>query len=74
MKNQKQELSRKNMYMSQEVATWYEKESERLGVSQSALMTMVLSQYIDQKKSLDMGDMLKEMMIMLKKEKSNKKD
>lgn len=54
MEKQKQELARKNMYMSQDVATWYEEEAERVGVSQSALMTMVLSAYIDQKKSMNM--------------------
>lgn len=62
MKKQKEELARKNMYMSQAVATWYEEEAERLGVSQSALMTMVLSNYIDQKKSMDMGETLKELL------------
>lgn len=62
MEKQKEELARKNMYMSQDVATWYEQEAERIGVSQSALMTMVLSNYIDQKKSMDMGETLKELL------------
>jgi hypothetical protein len=62
MQTKKQELARKNMYMSQDVARWYEEEAERIGVSQSALMTTVLSNYIDQKKSMDMGETLKELL------------
>lgn len=68
MKKEKEELARKNMYMSQDVALWYEEEAERIGVSQSALMTMVLSSYIDQKKSMDMGETLKKMLKYVEKE------
>lgn len=65
MENKKEELARKNMYMSQSVAKWYEKESEKIGVSQSALMSMVLSNHIDQKKALDMGETLKELLVKI---------
>lgn len=68
MKKEKEELARKNMYMSQDVALWYEEEAKRIGVSQSALMTMVLSSYIDQKKSMDMGETLKKMLKYVEKE------
>jgi hypothetical protein len=66
MEDKKQEIARKNMYMSEEVANWYVEEALRLGVSQSALMTMVLSNYIDQKKSMDMGETLKKILEMVK--------
>lgn len=59
MENQK---ARKNIYMSKEVANWYEEEAIRLGVSQSNLMTIVLSQYISQQKALDMGDTFKQLL------------
>ena len=64
-------LARKNMYMSHEVATWYEEEAERIGVTQSALFTLVLSNYIDQKKSLDIGETLKELLAEAKSNKSS---
>lgn len=52
-------LARKNIYMSKEIAQWYEEEAKKMGVSQSNLMTMVLNQYITTQKSMDMGEMLK---------------
>ena len=37
---------RKNIRMSPEVADWFEKRAKELGVSQSNLMVMALSEYI----------------------------
>ena len=45
---------RKNIRMSQEVAEWYEVKAKELGVSQSNLMVMALSEYIKQDKTIKM--------------------
>ena len=45
-------LVRKNIGMSLEVAVWYEKRAKELGVSQSNLMVMALSEYIKQNKAI----------------------
>lgn len=47
-------LVRKNIRMSDEVANWYEEKSNELGVSQSSLMVMALSEYIKQDKTINM--------------------
>lgn len=60
-----EKMSRKNIYMSKQIATWYEDKAKELGVSQSNLMTMVLHQYISQQKSVDMGDTLKQLALKL---------
>lgn len=56
---------RKNIRMSQEVADWYEKRAKELGVSQSNLMVMALSEYIKQDKTISMISNLKEIMEKL---------
>ena len=48
------ELVRKNIRMSPEVAKWYEEKAKELGVSQSNLMVMALSEYIKQDKTISM--------------------
>ncbi len=48
------ELVRKNIRMSPEVANWYEMRAKELGVSQSNLMVMALSEYIKQDKTIGM--------------------
>ena len=58
-------MARKNIYMSKEIATWYEEQAAMMGVSQSNLMTMVLHQYINQQKSVDMGEILKTLSMKL---------
>lgn len=50
----KNELVRKNIRMSSEVASWYEMKAKELGVSQSNLMVMALSEYIKQDKTIMM--------------------
>ena len=45
---------RKNIGMSTDVAEWYEKRAKELGVSQSNLMVMALSEYIKQDKTIRM--------------------
>lgn len=60
-------LVRKNIRMSEEVATWYEEKANKLGVSQTNLMVMALSDYIKQDRAMDMMDKLKEMQEMIEK-------
>lgn len=52
--------------MSSKVAEWYEEKSKELGVSQSNLMVMALSEYIKQDQVVDMVEMFK----ILQKEKT----
>lgn len=40
--------------MSQEVAKYYEDRAAHMGISQSALMVMALTDYIKQEKTIDM--------------------
>jgi len=58
---------RKNIRMSPEVAVWYENKARELGVSQSNLMVMALSEYIKQDKTIRMMSNLQEIMEKLEK-------
>ena len=55
--------------MSQEVANWYEKKAQELGVSQSNLMVMALSEYIKQDKTIMMMSNFQEIVRKLENEK-----
>lgn len=55
------EIVRKSIRMSQEVANWYEERAKKLGVSQSNLMIMALAEYIKQDKTVDVMSNLKGM-------------
>ena len=59
------ELVRKNIRMSPEVAWWYEMRAKELGVSQSNLMVMALSEYIKQDKTIRMMSNLEKMIEKL---------
>lgn len=59
------ELVRKNIRMSPEVAEWYEMRAKELGVSQSNLMVMALSEYIKQDKTIRMMSNLEKMIEKL---------
>lgn len=48
--------------MSEDVAQFYELRSKEMGVSQSALMTIALKDYIDKEKAMSIFD---KMQIML---------
>ena len=61
-------LVRKNIRMSPEVAEWYEEKARELGVSQSNLMVMALSEYIKQDKTIMMMSNLQELVNKLEKE------
>lgn len=56
---------RKNLTMSNEIATWYEEKSKKLGISQSNMMVMALAEYIKQDKTIDMMSNLEEMIKKL---------
>lgn len=56
---------RKNIRMSPEVAKWYEIKAKELGVSQSNLMVMALSEYIKQDKTIKMMSNLQEIIEKL---------
>ena len=43
----KKALVRKNIYMAESIAKWYEDRSEELGIGQSAIMVVALQFYID---------------------------
>lgn len=53
---------RKNITLSDELADYFEKKSKETGISQSALMVMAISEYLDQKRALEsLGDILAQM-------------
>ena len=58
---------RKNIRMSPEVAEWFEDKARELGVSQSNLMVMALSEYIKQDKTIRMMSNLQEIIEKLEK-------
>ncbi len=57
--------------MSPEVAEWYEEKARELGVSQSNLMVMALSEYIKQDKTINMMANMETILKQLEKVGSN---
>lgn len=57
-------LVRKNIRMSEELASWYEKKASELGVSQSNLMVMALDFYVRQDKAMSNMDELRRFIKM----------
>ena len=55
-------LVSKHIRMSQEVAEWYENRSKEIGITQTNLMVMALSEYIKQEKTIDVMVNVKELM------------
>ena len=55
------DIVRKNINMSKALASYYEEKAKELGVSQSALMVIALSEYMKQAQAMqkDMLDYLK---------------
>ena len=62
------EIVRKNIRMSPEVAKFYEEKAEAMGISQSALMVVALTDYIKQEKTINM---MSNMETMLKLTEAN---
>jgi len=71
MVNSNKKVVRKNIRMSPEVAEWYEKRAKEMGVSQSNLMVMALSEYIKQDKTIKMMSNLQEIIEKLERVESN---
>lgn len=59
---------RKNITVSVELAKWYEEESERLGISQAALIALAMQHYIDYRKSLDMTGTMQQLIDLVEKQ------
>lgn len=55
---EKGKLIRKNVQVTSKIAKWFEDESYKTGLSQSSLMLMALSSYVDQQTSMTMVDSL----------------
>lgn len=56
-------LARKNIFMSQQIAKWYEEEAETTGMSQSNLMVMALHTFMTQQQSIKMVDQLTQIQL-----------
>ena len=59
-------VKRKNINMSDEIANWYENKALELGVTQTALMTIALKQYIDQERAMNVMENMKGLLGELK--------
>lgn len=55
-------LKRKNIQMSEELATWYEDKAEQMGLSQSALMVLALNEYVEKNRAINMFGQMKGML------------
>lgn len=51
--------------MSEQIAQWYEEQAKETGMSQSNLMVMALHQFMTTQKSLEMANIMKDMMSKL---------
>jgi|LSQX01.1.fsa_nt_gb hypothetical protein len=60
-------LISKHVRMSQEVAEWYENRSKEIGITQTNLMVMALSEYMKQEKTVDVMANMQELMNQLEK-------
>lgn len=58
----KNELVRKNIYMSQKLGDWIVEEAKRTGNSQSSVIVNALQFYVDYKKSLEGMEQVKILM------------
>lgn len=62
----KARLVRKNTQVPKYVAEWLESRSEETGLSQSSIMLLAITQYMDQQKSLEMSGTFNEMKEFMK--------
>lgn len=52
---------RKNISISEELAQYFEEKSKATGISQSALMVMAMTEYLEQKKAMNsLSDILEQ--------------
>lgn len=59
MSEKKVDARRINITVSEEIINFYQELSEEMGIPRSAVMVMAMKNYMDQQKSLKMGDMYK---------------
>ena len=60
-------LVSKHIRMSPKIAVWYEDRSKEIGISQTNLMVMALSEYMKQEKTIDVMANIQELMSQLEK-------
>lgn len=60
-------LVSKHIRMSPKIANWYEDRSKEIGISQTNLMVMALSEYMKQEKTIDVMADIQEIMNQLEK-------
>ena len=60
-------LVSKHIRMSPKIAMWYEDRSKEIGISQTNLMVMALSEYMKQEKTVDVMANMQELMNQLEK-------
>lgn len=67
MMTQKNNTVRKNVYLSQEINDWLVKESEKMGIAQSNLISIAVHQYMKQSQAPDMINDLKKLVEQMEK-------
>lgn len=60
----KKGMLRKNIQLSEKLASWYEQESNSMGITQSALMVTALQHYVDFRESMKVSKQLPDFMEM----------
>lgn len=58
---------RVNITVSDEIIQFYQELSDEMGIPRSAVMVMAMKTYMDQQKSLKMGDIYKSMQELVDK-------
>lgn len=59
------ELVRKNIYMSKDIAKFYEEYSKKIGITQSSLMVMALKTYMDQMQAIEVAKNVPEWLMQI---------
>lgn len=56
---------RTNISLSEEILDYYQGIADKMGLPRNAAMVMALKTYMDQQKSLEMGDVYKNMQSLI---------
>lgn len=56
---------RTNISLSEEILDYYQGVADKMGLPRNAAMVMALKTYMDQQKSLEMGDVYKNMQSLV---------
>lgn len=65
---------RTNISLSEEILDYYQGIADKMGLPRNAAMVMALKTYMDQQKSLEMGDVYKNMKDLVDKLENIQKD